>query len=162
MTIDATSIIDYDYNDFRDGITAIAEAVVASGWTPDYIVGIVRGGSIPAVYLSHRLKLPIVTVAWSTRDKSIFGNESNCWIPEDIVDGKRILLVDDIVDGGDTIKELLEDWQKSVRAPLNKDNIKIAAMWYNTAQDVVVDFYHKTIDRNEDKRWVSFCWETCT
>lgn len=157
--IDATTIIDYDYPEFRAGIDAIAEAVTASGWTPDYIVGIVRGGSIPAVYLSHALKLPIVTVAWSTRDKSIFGNESNCWIPEDIIDGKKILLIDDIVDGGDTIKELLEDWQKSVREPLNKDNIKIAAMWYNTAQDVVVDFYHKTIDRNEDSRWIIFPWE---
>lgn len=159
--IDATTIVDYDYSEFRDGINSIAEDISNSGWTPDYIVGIVRGGAIPAVYLSHRLKLPLVTVAWSTRDKTIFGNESNCWIPEDIMAGKKILIVDDIVDGGDTIKELFEDWQKSVSGmgPLNKDNVKIAAMWYNTAQDIVVDFYHKTIDRNEDSRWIIFPWE---
>lgn len=156
--LDATTIIDYDYNDFRDGIAAVAEAVSASGWTPDYIVGIVRGGAVPAVYLSHRLKIPVVMVSWSTRD-NFLERESNCWIPEDIVDGKKVLIVDDIVDGGDTIRELLEDWQKSVRAPLNKDNIKIVAMWYNTAQDIVVDFYHKTIDRNEDSRWIIFPWE---
>ena len=159
--VDATAIIDYDYDEFRAGINHIAETITTSGWTPDYIVGIVRGGAIPAVYLSHALKLPLVTVAWSTRDKTIFGNESNCWIPEDIMDGKKVLIVDDIVDGGETIRELLEDWQKSVAGlgPLNKENIKIATMWYNSSQDIVVDFYHKVIDRNEDTRWVVFPWE---
>jgi hypoxanthine phosphoribosyltransferase len=77
------------------------------------------------------------------------------------MDGKKILVVDDIVDGGDTIRELLADWQSSV-AGLGKlpvDNLRIAAMYYNTAQDVKVDFYHHTIDRNEDYRWIHFCWE---
>lgn len=159
--IDATTIIDYTHSEFRAGIESIAKSITASGWVPDYIVGIVRGGTIPAVYLSHKLNKPLVTVAWSTRDKSIYGNESNCWIPEDIMDGKNILIVDDIVDGGDTIRELLEDWQGSVSGmgPLKTDNIKIAAMWYNTSQDINVDFYHKTIDRNEDPRWIVFDWE---
>jgi len=39
------------------------------------------------------------------------------------------------------------------------DNLRVAAMYYNTAQDVKVDFYHRTIDRNEDQRWVVFPWE---
>jgi uncharacterized protein len=157
--IDATSIIDYTYNDFRAGIDDIANQITASDYRPDYIVGVVRGGAVPAVYLSHKLKIPVVMVAWNTRDDPEFGNESNHWIPEDINDGKKILLIDDIVDGGDTIKELLADWQSSVDGTLNTDNIKIAAMWYNTAQDVVVDFCHRTIDRNEDQRWVVFDWE---
>lgn len=157
--IDASSIIDYNDTDFREGINVITEQVTTSDFTPDYIVGIVRGGCVPAVYLSHKLKLPLVTVAWSTRDKTIFGNESNCWIPEDLVDGKKILLVDDIVDGGDTIRELLADWQRSVFDTLPLQNIRVAAMYYNTSQDVKVDFYHRTIDRNEDSRWVIFPWE---
>lgn len=159
--VDATTIIDYDYSEFSAGVDIIANSIKSSGWSPDYIVGIVRGGCVPAVYLSHKLKKPLVTVAWSTRDKTIFGNESNCWIPEDIMEGKKILVVDDIVDGGDTIKELFEDWQLSVAGlgTLNIYNVKIAAMWYNTAQDNVVDFYHKTIDRNEDSRWIHFPWE---
>lgn len=159
--IDATTIIDYEYEDFKGGIDHIVSLIASSGFSPEYIVGIVRGGAVPGVYLSHKLKVPLVTVAWSTRDTSIYGQESNCWIPEDIMDGKKVLIVDDIVDGGDTIKELLEDWQKSVAGMgnLNTDNIRIAAMWYNTAQDIVVDFYHKTIDRNEDPRWIVFPWE---
>lgn len=157
--VDATSIIDYTFPEFRDGIQAITKQIEDSGFAPDYLVGIVRGGSVPAVYLSHKLKIPVVMVAWNTRDNTEFGRESVTWIPEDLLAGKRVLIVDDIVDGGQTIKELLEDWQKSVLAPVPHENIRIAAMWYNTAQDVVVDFYHKTIDRNNDPRWIVFDWE---
>lgn len=159
--VDPTNIIDYSYADFVEGIEVIARQVEESSYQPDFIVGIVRGGATPSVYLSHRLKIPVCMVQWSTRDTTGWGNESNCWLPEEIMGGKKALVVDDIVDGGDTIRELLDDWQGSVAGlgPLNKDNIKIAAMWYNTAQDVAVDFYHKSIDRNEDQRWVIFPWE---
>ena len=157
--VDATSIIDYTFTDFRDGIQNIAKQIKESGFAPDYLVGIVRGGSVPAVYLSHKLKIPVVMVAWNTRDNTEFGTDSVTWIPEDLLAGKRIIIVDDIVDGGQTIKELLEDWQKSVLAPVPHENVRIAAMWYNTAQDVAVDFYHKTIDRDSDSRWIVFDWE---
>ena len=159
--VDATTIIDYDYAAFREGIDAIANSVKASDFKPDYIVGIVRGGAVPAVHLSHKLKIPLVAVAWSTRDTSVYGRESNCWIPEDLHNGKKILVVDDIVDGGDTIRELLADWYTSTAGlgDLPVDNLRVAAMYYNTSQDVKVDFYHRTIDRNEDQRWVVFPWE---
>jgi hypoxanthine phosphoribosyltransferase len=157
--VDATSIIDYTFTEFRNGIQDIAKQIEESGFAPDYLVGIVRGGSVPAVYLSHKLKIPVVMVAWNTRDNTEFGTDSVTWIPEDLLAGKRVLIVDDIVDGGQTIKELLEDWQKSVLKPIPHENIRIAAMWYNTAQDVAVDFYHKTIDRDSDSRWIVFDWE---
>lgn len=159
--VDATAIIDYTYNEFVDGVKSITKQIEESDFLPDLIVGIVRGGGVPAVYLSHRLKVPVQMVHWNTRDDTEWGNEHNAWVPEEIQGGLKVLVVDDIVDGGDTIKELLEDWQTAVAGlgKLNTDNIKVAAMWYNTAQDVVVDFYHKTVDRNEDQRWVIFPWE---
>lgn len=159
--VDATSIIDYSYSDFRDGIETIAKQVEASGFEPNCIIGIVRGGSVPAVYLSHRLKVPVQMVHWNTRDDTEWGNESNWWIPEEIHGGLKVLIVDDIVDGGDTIRELLADWQTSVAGMGNLpvDNIRIASMIYNTAQDVTPHFFHQTINRNEDQRWVIFPWE---
>lgn len=159
--VDATSIIDYSYDDFRDGIDHIARAIEQSDFEPDFVVGIVRGGAVPAVYLSHRLKIPVQMVHWSTRDNTEWGNESNCWIPEELHGGAKVLLVDDIVDGGDTIKELLADWQTSVAGMGNipVDNLRICCMIYNTAQDVKPHFFHKTINRNEDQRWVIFPWE---
>jgi hypoxanthine phosphoribosyltransferase len=158
---DTSSVIDYNYSDFRDGVESIARQVEESGYEPDLIVGVVRGGSVPAVYLSHRLKIPVQMVHWNTRDSSKWGNESNTWIPEEMVGGLKILLVDDIVDGGDTIRELLADWQTSVAdmGNLPVDNIRIACMIYNTSQDVAPNFFHRTINRHEDQRWVIFPWE---
>ena len=160
------TIVNYEYSDFCEGIDVIEKSIRDSGWMPDYIVGIVRGGCIPAMHLSGRLDAPVVMVQWSTRESfTVFPEfsrkESNCWIPEDLHKGKNILLVDDIVDSGATIKELLEDWRRSTggMGPLPVDNLRKAAMYYNTSQDVVVDFYHRTIDRTEDTNWIRFPWE---
>lgn len=162
MNGEMSSVIIYSHNDFLEGIQYIATSIERSDFQPDLIVGIVRGGSVPAVHLSHRLKVPVQMVHWNTRDSSKWGNESNCWIPEQIMEqGLNVLLVDDIVDGGDTIKELLADWQTSVAGMGNLpvDNIRICSMIYNTAQDVTPHFFHQTIDRNEDQRWIVFDWE---
>jgi len=157
------TIVNYEYSDFCEGLDVIEKSIRDSGWMPDYIVGIVRGGAVPAVHLSHRFNVPVVMVQWSTRESfaSEFEKETNCWIPEDLHKGKNILLVDDIVDSGISIKELLEDWRGSTggMGPLPVDNLRKAAMYYNTAQDVVVDFYHRTIDRTEDTNWIRFPWE---
>lgn len=150
--------VTYGYRTFLEGIVTIVDKIQHSGYNPDYIVGIVRGGAVPAVYLSHRLGIPVQMLTWNTRDNAL-GNESNCWIPEDINAGKKILLVDDIVDGGDTIQQILADWDSAVREPLKYENIRTASLIYNTSQPVKVDYYHRAINRNEDKRWVVFDWE---
>jgi hypoxanthine phosphoribosyltransferase len=74
----------------------------------DYVVGINRGGLIPAVMLSHMLDKPLETINWSTRDFK--RQEHNFSIARDLVDGKNILLVDDINDSGQTFLDLIEDW----------------------------------------------------
>lgn len=141
----------------------IAAEVRASGFAPDYIVGIVRGGAIPAVLLSHRLGLPVVMVHWNTRDKGIDHRESNAWLSEDInFNNKKVLIVDDIVDSGRTIEELFEDWSATNKAgerTLALDNIKVCAIVYNETQSVYVDYYGRAIDRNQDDRWCVFPWE---
>lgn len=158
--LDSTNLNIYTYSDFLSGITNIANQIKAGSWSPDYIVGIVRGGAIPAIYLSHMLKLPVVMLHWSSRDCHLAGgNESNTWIPDDVNCGKRVLIVDDIVDGGDTIREILNDWNRSLYHELVVQNIKIAALHYNSSQETIVDFYDQVIDRNEDSRWIVYPWE---
>ncbi len=40
----------------RNALVQIEDQMVHSNWMPDLIMGINRGGCIPGVYLSHRLK----------------------------------------------------------------------------------------------------------
>lgn len=147
----------YTYEDFEEGVKHLAKNIEMVDTEFEYIVGIARGGLLPAVRLSYMLDIPFVSVAWSHRDTD--ERESNCWLPELVNEGKKVLIVDDIIDGGKTITTLLEDWELSVYNGLKRENISIACCILNTAQDIMPDFWHKTIDRNVNKDWVDFWWE---
>ena len=42
----------------RNALIQIEDQMVHSNWMPSIILGINRGGCIPGVYLSHRIKTP--------------------------------------------------------------------------------------------------------
>lgn len=150
--------IEYTFEEFEEGVKSIYNNLKALGTNFDRVVGVSRGGLPLAVRLSYLLEIPLTPVCWSTRDT--LERESNAWIPEDINDGQRILLCDDIVDSGECLKTLLEDWDTSIFEELDKSNITIACLYFNTAQDLIVpDLWHKTIDRNTDQSWINFWWE---
>ena len=120
-------------------IANIGRTIFISGWKPDYIVGIVRGGLVPALYLSHYLNVPMHTLNVSLRDSE--GGESNLWMAEDALGPnsrerfienpvdvagileaasdllenggtyKNILIVDDINDQGTTLNWIMNDWK---------------------------------------------------
>jgi hypoxanthine phosphoribosyltransferase len=142
----------YPFESFKQDADSLAEQVINSGKFYDYIVGVVRGGSIPAVYLSHRLGIPMRSVSWSTFHGDQM-RESAMDIADDISDGKSILLVDDILDSGRTMRELLEDWG------CKRSDIGIAVLIYNKEQPMVPDYYGTLIDRSITKEWVNFWWE---
>jgi hypoxanthine phosphoribosyltransferase len=71
---------------------------------PDLIVGIARGGLVPAVHLSHMLDLPMDTVLWQTRDGGF--KEYNKRISEQIRLRKTVVFIDDINDTGTTFTKL--------------------------------------------------------
>lgn len=111
-----------------------------SQFKPDCVVGVVRGGYIPSEAISRALKVPLVLVrASSYSDKSKIGSPV---ISEFI--GKpfgKVLIVDDLVDTGDTllqVKEILRDF-----------NPKTAVIW--TKKDNVADFFVKKV---EPETWI--------
>ncbi len=91
------NVIDYTYPEFEEGIKSIARQIEEDDYEADYLVWIARGGCVPGVYLSHRLKKPIMMVQWNTRDESPFGNDFPSYLPRDILSGHKIILVDDMV-----------------------------------------------------------------
>jgi hypoxanthine phosphoribosyltransferase len=103
---------------FRSLVSEIARQITLSDWRPDYIVGITRGGLLPAVMLSHYFDVPCETLKVSLRDGS--EQESNLWMAEDAfgyndgrqdpLSSKNILLVDDINDTGATFNWIMNDW----------------------------------------------------
>lgn len=153
--------LQYGYDEFQQGIDAIALQMESLDFKPDYIIGVVRGGAVPAVYLSYRLKVPVVLIQWSLRDKGLnyMGNQSVTYIGEDLQKGAKILLIDDIVDSGETVRQLIQDWQECSYGHMPMDNLRIASLFYNPQQNIAVDFFHRIIDRRQDDRFVVFPWE---
>jgi len=152
----------YTNADLREGIFSLARQMVLDDWKPDLIVGVLRGGSIPAVYLSHWYRCPMMTIEWSTRDNAVGQNLGE--LGKEIIAGRSVLMVDDICDSGLTLKEiddvLKEQYTKSKSRKKNGFNMRVACLHYNIAQDLFdPDYHHLEINKDDDPRWIVYEWE---
>jgi hypoxanthine phosphoribosyltransferase len=149
--------IKYKKKQFDNDIETLVRKIKKSKIEFSYIVALSRGGLIPGVVLSHKLNLRLVPISWSTRDHE--NKESNCWVPEDINNGKKVLVVDDIVDSGEALRTMFEDWNLSVCKKLDYNNIYVASLIYNKDQSIVPNFYGTKISRKKVPEWFEFWWE---
>ena len=157
----------------------ICRGLATGTWRPDYIVGITRGGLIPAVMISQYFNIPLHTLNVSLRDSEI-GPESNLWMAEDAlgplskdraVDSdtafKNILIVDDINDQGTTLNWIMKDWPSGCFSDdpawdeVWNNNVKFAVLVDNLASkcDVKMDFVGMEVNKAENDVWIDFPWE---
>lgn len=157
--------VHYTNNDLGIGVSVLARKMALDDFKPEVIVGVLRGGIIPAVYLSHWYECKLYSVAWSTRDGMV-GNEVNEEIISAIIEDKKVLVVDDICDSGLTLQQLYERinntvYIKSLMADGVMDNVKTAVLHYNIGQDVFdPDYFHIEINKLEDPSWIVYPWES--
>jgi xanthine phosphoribosyltransferase len=163
--------------DVRGYVAKICRDITNSGWRPDYIVGLVRGGMTPAVMISQYFDIPMWGLKVSLRNDG--ETESNCWMAEDAFghidydpmasgDGKKkILIVDDINDSGATINWIIEDWQ-SMCLPDDERwdfvwnaNVRFATVVNNLASKckVNIDYVGLEVNKAEEDVWIDFPWE---
>jgi xanthine phosphoribosyltransferase len=172
--------------EYQGLVGKLARDISISGWRPDYIVGITRGGALPAVMLSQYFNVPMFSLAVSLRDHE--NTESNCWMSEDafgyvsteqsfdgdpmrlINDGlyKQILIVDDMNDSGATFNWILNDWEStclpgdpSWENDIWNQNVKFAVLFDNLSSKakVSMDFVGEEIDKAENDVWIDFPYE---
>ncbi|MET0309455.1 MAG: phosphoribosyltransferase family protein [Sphingomonas sp.] len=143
----------FSHEEMVAGIHAIAED--AAEWRPSLLVGVGRGGLTPAVFLSHRMGLPLVSIDHSTRIAQ-FGEELVAVLAQRTRGGDRLLFIEDINDSGRTIGE--------IRAALAAqgaiaEHIRFAVLLDNVRSSQAVDYRFRTIDRATQKDWFVFPWE---
>jgi len=130
----------------------LANKVRKTGFKPDVIVGVSRGGWPPARVMSDLLenpKLANVTAEFyvgvaETKGKPVITQPVS--VP---VRAKKVLVVDDVADTGESLR-LVRAYLKEQGA----SEVKIATIYYKPWSVVIPDYYEK-----ETKSWIIFPWE---
>lgn len=76
----------------------------------EMIVAVGRGGFVPGVYLSHAMDIPLEPMMWQSRD----GSQQTyvCCVEDALLEGKNIIIIDDINDTGRTFQQILKKYDK--------------------------------------------------
>jgi len=170
------------YNHINAYTSKLCREITNSNWRPDYVVGLTRGGLMPAVMISHYFDIPMHTLKVALRDHA--DTETNAWMADDafgyvnederhlygncrwdIGKRKNILIVDDINDTGATFEWIKNDWQTSClpnelswNTVWNK-TVRFAVMVENLSSNVKSDYAASEVNKSEEDVWVSFPWE---
>ena len=158
----------YTWEGVQEAVSSIAMQMYKDEWRPDYIVGITRGGLIPAVLLSHTTEIPMKTLCVQLESDGLDENtERNALMARDALkDNKKILIIDDINRGGDAIRWIMDDWQDAVgmvgdyESEAWHNSVRFASLIDNPNSQVSMDYCSSEIDLDEEDAWVEFPWET--
>lgn len=132
---------------YHDCVTRLAEKVRRSGWRPDVIVCISRGGLPVGLMLSERLRKPLGVISvQSYRGMRRRELRFNKYISTVAPIRGRILLADDLVDSGKTItatKRYLEKFGE----------VRTAVMFRKTGAKFMPDYF---VRETPGRMWIVF------
>ncbi len=143
------------YQRFLEDVETLARKLEADSWRPTFLVGVGRGGLVPAAYLSHRVDIPMLSVDHSSGEAS-FADELLGKLAAKSRAGTRILIVDDINDSGSTIAHLRSAIERQGGIG---DRVRVAVLVNNIRSKAEAEYSAGDIDREMDKRWFVFPWE---
>lgn len=176
----------YSWQDVEKMCITIVNQMYKDNWRPDYIVGITRGGNVPATIISNMTGIRCEALKVSLRDNSGLGNETNAWMSEDAfgynnpeetgITGsrwdpslrKKILIVDDINDTGATFDWIKQDWMASCLPnetgawdAVWSDNVRFAVLTDNLSSKFsqCVNYNCDTVNKAEEDVWLVYPWE---
>jgi len=175
----------YSWQNVENMCVNIVTQMYRDNWKPDYIVGITRGGNVPATIISNMTGIRCEALKVALRDDTSQYLESNAWMAEDAYgydnegefapemglfkhtpDCKNILIVDDINDTGATFNWIKKDWQSSClpQSPVWDqvwgDNVRFAVLTENLASECNdVTYYCDEVNKSEENVWLVYPWE---
>ena len=116
----------------------------------DTIVCIGRGGMLPSLLLSHTLDIKDVQIlnlsSYSNRINEKINKHNKTELD---IKGKRVLIVDDLVDTGATLKKALEYCSEA-------KTIKTFTVHYKKRSKIQPDYFFKIIN----SEWINYDYET--
>lgn len=139
-----------EWGEFDELVSSIASQIPDEE-TPQVIVGLTRGGLVPAVRLSHMYNAKLFCLNISLRDGMVDDSDFD-W---DKLHGyTRILIVDDINDSGKTLNTVLnESYYNLVSTP------KFACLLEKPSSSFTCMYSGERINKGQEDDWIVFPWE---
>ncbi|HJG43333.1 phosphoribosyltransferase [Corynebacterium phoceense] len=137
---------------FGEASRYLSQEIVDSGWFPELIVGVARGGLIPAGAIGYAIgvkAMGAINVEFYT-DIGETLPEPLVLSPQldmDSLAGKRVLVVDDVADSGKTL-DLVVNLLKETAA-----EVRSAVIYTKPTTIFEPDFSWKKTDQ-----WINFAW----
>lgn len=142
----------YDYNEYFNLIEALvskASGFNSVGCNFNCVIGLLRGGYLPAEAISRYLGTPLVIAKLSSYNDKVQGKIELCddIINRDLIRG-NVLVVDDLIDSGNTLKFFVN----YIKEHCNVDSVMTAVLWNKEVKrDIEPDFYSIRVPGDE---WV--------
>ena len=141
----------------------LAEKVYASGFRPDFIIGVWRGGAPVGIAIQEYLSyvgvdadhIAIRTSSYTginQQEKTVRVHGLD-YIIDNVNAEDDVLLVDDVFDSGRSVRAVFEKLRDKCRRNMPQ-NLKVATPWYKPAKnvtDITPDYYV-----NETDAWLVF------
>ncbi len=140
------------WDDIVAAVGDVARAIERSGFKPDMIVGILRGGVVPARLLADELGVEDIGVMEIKLYTSVGARRPQPYLRQPLIlpaTGRRVLIVDDVSDTGLTLQHALE----AIRL-YNPSEVRTATLYVKPWTKLMPDYYAKVV-----KEWIVFPWE---
>lgn len=142
------------WDDYHHTIEALAIAVDQSKWTFNQIVCLAKGGLRVGDTFSRLFDVPLAILSTSSyggtnnqvRGSITFGRDLTMTTPNL---GNRVLVVDDLVDSGITLKKSLVWLDRNYGFYI--DEVRTAVLWYKACSEFVPNYY---VDYLPDNPWI--------
>ncbi len=132
----------------------LAHKIKSSGFKPDLVIGIARGGLVPARivcdFLLQKDLAAIKVEHWGIA-ATLGKAKIKFPLPIDIdISGKKVLMVDDVADTGDTFSVIM-DYIKE-KSP---SEVKTAVLHYKTCSTCIPDYW---AEKQDEWQWIIYPW----
>jgi hypoxanthine phosphoribosyltransferase len=134
-------------------LLSLAKKIVKSGFVPDVIVGVSRGGWVPARVLCDLLSAPVLASVGVEFYAGVGERKGRPRLTQPLsaaVSGKKVLVVDEVADTGKSLKLAKEQVIKE-----GAEEVRTVTMYAKPWSVVEPDYHGK-----KTSCWIVFPWET--
>lgn len=154
------------WQDFGIATRSLAQMIYDSGWMPDLVLAVARGGLLPGGSIAYALGIKAVGAVNVEFYTDIAQTLSSPVLIPPLMDmaclaGKKVLVADDVADSGKTLKLVMDLISTPGRAHSGQRNslhaaeVRCATIYRKSRSVITPDYVWRKTDK-----WINFPWST--